>query len=200
MSEITAAKQHHVVKPLHVVLYARVALHEAGALDRQVASLRQVAGEQGWTEVQVIAESRPWGISAQALATVCSADIVLVTGEDRLGRRLTQLVEVREALVTHGVRVATPGRVETEAQARFQLAVLRTLPDVGQAGKRLGPSARTLPGCPRAVDAGDIAAPSAQDVLVHRMLDVLREHERTEHARRTRAGIAAAKARREAQR
>ncbi len=194
MSEITAAKPHHVV------LYARVALHEAGALDRQVASLRQVAGEQGWTDVPVIAESRPWGISAQALATVCSADIVVIAGEDRLARRLTQLVEVREALVTHGVRVATPGRVETEAQARFQLALLRRLADVGQAEKRSAPSARALPGCPPSADASDIGAPSVKDVLVHRMLDVLREHERTEHGRRTRAGIAAAKARREARR
>ncbi len=194
MSEITAAKPHHVV------LYARVAREEPEVLHRQVAPLRQTALDHGWTDVQLITESRPWGISAQALTTVCSADIVVVTSEDRLARRLTQLVEVREALVTHGVRVATPGRVETEAQARFQLALLRMLADVRQAQRRTVPPVPTRPVCRPSADDEDVAGASPQDVLVNRMLDVLREQEQAEHARRTRAGMAAAKLRWEARR
>ncbi|MGY1786676.1 recombinase family protein [Geodermatophilus sp. SYSU D00698] len=194
MSKITAAKPHHIV------LYARVAREDPAALDRQVASMRQTAHEHGWTEVQVVAESRSWGISARALSTVCSADIVVVTGMDRLARRLARLVEVQEVLATHGVRVATPGHVESEAQARFQLALLRMRADVGQVQRRTVPPVQTLPVCRLSADQEDVAAASSQDVLVNRMLDVHRQHERAEHARRTRAGMAAAKLRREARR
>lgn len=202
MSENTAAKPHHVV------LYARVARDECDALHSQVACLREVAVHRGWTAVQVIAEARGHGISDEALAALCTADIVIVAGQNRLARTATRLLDIRTSLLASGVEIVSGGRRQTAQQAERELAVLSGLARAAEAASASAVRVRTAPAAGPAADAAHVPVGYRvaeeggllHDRIVEQLAAVMRDLERANHGRRIRAGMAAAKARREARR
>lgn len=202
MLENTAAKPHHVV------IYARVARHEPDALHRQVAWLRQVADAHGWSAVHVITEARGRGVSDEALAALHAADVVLVAHQDRLARTPTRLLDIRAALLASGVEIVSGGCRQTAQQAERELAVLRGLARVTEATSASAVRVRTAPAAGRDARAGQVPTGYRvaeegilrDDRIVEQLVAMMREEDRANHGRRTWAGMAAAKARREARR
>jgi DNA invertase Pin-like site-specific DNA recombinase len=202
MLENTAAKPHHVV------IYARVARHEPDALHRQVAWLRQVADAHGWSAVHVITEARGRDVSDEALAALRAADVVLVAHQDRLARTPTRLQDIRAALLASGVEIVSGGSRQTEQQAERELAVLRGLARAAEATSASAVRIRTAPSAgqdarARRVPAGyQVVEPGIllDDRIVEQLVAVMRDLDRANHGRRTRAGMAAAKVQREARR
>jgi len=202
MLENTAAKPHHVV------IYARLVRHEPDALHRQVACLRQVAADHGWTAVHVITEARGQGISDEALAALRAADVVIVAHQDRLARAATRLLDIRTALLASGVEIVSGGSRQTEQQAEQELAVLRGLVRAAEATSASAVRVRTAPAAgqdarARRVPAGYRVVEEGilrDDRIVEQLVAVMRDLDRANRRRRTRAGMAAAKVRREARR
>jgi DNA invertase Pin-like site-specific DNA recombinase len=199
MSENTAAKPHNVV------IYARVARDEPRAVEQQVASLRQVATTHGWTVLRVITEVRPSGISNQALAAICTADVVIVRGEDRLSRNLTQLISIRQTLLGQGVQVVSGGRSQTAQEVEQNLAVLRALGEPSRSGRMTvlrRPEEVVVGGRGQALFGHGVThdGVAPRHPLIEQTFNAMRDMDRGDLSRRTRAGIVEAAARREGRR
>jgi DNA invertase Pin-like site-specific DNA recombinase len=138
--------------PTRVAIYTRTARPDPNskALQHQESALRKVATDRGWTEITMISEVRPHGISVIAMEQLAGHDVVLVTDMNRLGRQPWKLIPVFETIAKSGGSVVT---------------------------------------------SGGICVPP----LLAAMLGTWHQHMSDVHADRTRAGIAAAKARKAAQ-
>ncbi|WP_346619627.1 recombinase family protein [Blastococcus montanus] len=215
--QVTREKEHGMLdnseaKSHHVVIYARTAADGRRALETQITQLRAVAARYGWTDPHVLTEIGERGITDEALRTVLSCDVVLVRDITRLARDVDRLIEIRRSLIGRGVVLAMPDRLESPDMAQQHLDVMMLLRPGSAAGPRRGDHAESsrqditsarAGGRRRIVQPRRSTPQEEPSAAVHGQVawltEELRRLDRAAHAERTRWGIAAAKARREAQ-